>query len=108
MWEGKLVVKLKGSECTIYLMDRNTNAEFARCPVTDSGAVEKATDSSRYYVIRVVNQNTKQKAFIGLAFNERSDAFEFNAALQDYEKQQKQEVRPRGWALEGKPAIQPI
>lgn len=91
VWEGKLSVIQKGKICTIFLIDRATNAEFARAPV-DEGAVERATDSSRYYVLRCVNQNTKQKAFIGLAFNERNDAFEFNVALQDFEKYKKQQV----------------
>ena len=91
VWEGKLSVVQKGSQCTIFLRDRNTNAEFARAPISE-GAVERATDSSRYFVLRCVNQTTKQKAFIGLAFNERNDAFEFNVALQDFDKYLKQQV----------------
>jgi len=100
VWEGKLTVIQKGSNCNIFLIDRNTNAEFARAPV-NPGAVEKCTDSSRYFVLRCVNQNTQQKAFIGLAFNERNDAFEFNVALQDFEKSLKQQVRswPHACAL---------
>ena len=93
VWEGRLQVIQKGAALNVLLKDRNTGAEFARCPYTDAGAVEKAADSSRYFVIRCVNQTTQQKAFIGLAFNERSDAFEFSAALQDFDKQMKQEVR---------------
>jgi hypothetical protein len=91
LWEGKLTVVQKGSNCTVHLIDRNTGAEFANAPITD-GAVERATDSSRYFVLRCVNEATKQKAFIGLAFNERNDAFEFNVALQDFEKSKRQEV----------------
>ncbi len=85
----------QGSECTIYLIDRNSGSEFARAPISD-GAVERAVDSSRYFVVRCINPNTKQKAFIGLAFNERNDAFEFNVALQDFDKHKKQEVREKG------------
>jgi len=91
VWEGKLSVIQKGAQCTIFLIDRNTNAEFARAPISE-GAVERAVDSSRYFVLRCVNQNTQQKAFIGLAFNERNDAFEFNVALQDFDKFKKQEA----------------
>jgi len=92
VWEGRLQVITKGAKLDVVLKDRNTGAEFARSPYSDSGAVEKAADSSRYFVLRCINPKTQQKAFIGLAFNERSDAFEFMAAIQDFEKQQKQEV----------------
>ena len=78
----------KGDDCNVLLTHRDSSAEYARAPITDAASVEKCVDSSRYFVIRCVNPNPRvnQKLFIGIAFNERNDAFEFNVALQEYQK----------------------
>jgi hypothetical protein len=49
-------------------------------------SVEACIDSSRYFVIKVVDPNTHQHAFVGLGFQERSYAFDMNIALQDHFK----------------------
>lgn len=81
----------KGEKCLIRLEDRNTGAHFATCPVDSypSIAVENVEDSTRYFVIRVQNDNGQQ-AFLGIGFNDRSDSFDFNVALQDHFKYLKQ------------------
>lgn len=60
---------------------------FAVAPVRRDGppAAEKVTDSSRYFVLRIENDAGKH-AFIGVGFNNRSDAFDFNVALQEWAK----------------------
>ncbi|NXC31209.1 NECP2 protein, partial [Campylorhamphus procurvoides] len=60
---------------------------FAQAPVEQFPglAVEGVTDSSRYFVIRVEDGNGR-RAFIGVGFADRGDAFDFNVALQDHFK----------------------
>ena len=81
-WSGKCKVIAKGKTAAVVLVDQN-NATFAVCPVTDDSAVERVLDSGRYFVLRIQNAQGKH-AFIGIAFNERNDAFDFNVALQEH------------------------
>ncbi|CAF1102950.1 unnamed protein product [Didymodactylos carnosus] len=87
----RLKIISKGDQCLIRLEDRNTGQHFATCPVESypSIAVENVEDSTRYFVIRVQNDNGQQ-AFLGMGFNDRSDSFDFNVALQDHFKYLKQ------------------
>jgi len=87
----RLKIISKGEKCLIRLEDRNTGAHFATCPIESypSMAVENVEDSTRYFVIRVQNDNGQQ-AFLGIGFNDRSDSFDFNVALQDHFKYLKQ------------------
>jgi hypothetical protein len=87
----RLKIISKGDKCLIRLEDRNTGAHFATCPIESypSIAIEYVEDSTRYFVIRVQNENGQQ-AFLGIGFNDRSDSFDFNVALQDHFKYLKQ------------------
>jgi hypothetical protein len=62
---------------------------FGACPVPRGqreSAVENALDSSRNFVLRIVDPATNRHAFLGINFAERSNAFDFNVALTDFEK----------------------
>ena len=54
VWQGRLRVIQKGRTCTIFLVDKDSGELFAKCPVKE-GAVERAADSSRYFVLKIEN-----------------------------------------------------
>src|SRR6266480_184622 len=67
----------------ILLEDARTGELFAAAPYTHPSAVEQASDSSRFFAVRVVGNGGKMKATLGIGFEERPDAFDFSVALQD-------------------------
>lgn len=48
--------------------------------------VASCIDSSRYFVLRMVDEKSKRQAMIGIGFRERGVAYDFNAALVDWYK----------------------
>lgn len=75
----------RGSTLAIILQD-DKNQVFAICQVNDDSAVERTLDSGRYFVLRITNQQGRH-AYIGIAFNERNDAFDFNVALNEFKNE---------------------
>ncbi|SCV72794.1 BQ2448_4331 [Microbotryum intermedium] len=97
LWRGRLRVVEKGSgtpsTCAIRLEDGDTGELFAVCPYKPTkanthGGVEAVLDSSRYFVLTIVDQDSGTRAFLGMGFPERSESFDFNVALQDWSKRQ--------------------
>ncbi|NXF13713.1 NECP2 protein, partial [Smithornis capensis] len=86
-WSGRLRITARGSTAFIKLEDKTSGELFAQAPVEQFPgiAVESVTDSSRYFVIRIEDGNGR-RAFIGVGFVDRGDAFDFNVALQDHFK----------------------
>jgi adaptin ear-binding coat-associated protein 1/2 len=97
----------KGNDCTIKLEDKNSGELFAKCPIEQYPgiAIESVADSSRYFVLRLQDDNgvflqitflmkklkifntvLGRSAFIGIGFTDRSDSFDLNVALQDHFK----------------------
>ena len=88
IWSGRLRVVAIGDMAEIRLEDPNTGELFVACHVEPGRrevAVEPASDSSRYFVLRV-DDGRGRHAFLGLGFNDRNAAFDFNVALQDHER----------------------
>lgn len=69
----------------ILLEDPNSGELFAAAPYNHPTSVAAAVDSSRFFAVRVVGDGGR-KATLGVGFEERSDAFDFNIALQDASK----------------------
>jgi len=92
VWQGTVKVVERGDMTAILLVDRTKGSIFAVCPVKE-GAVDRCIDSSRYFVLRIENASGRHM-FIGVAFNERSDAFDFNTALEDSRREKEYESNP--------------
>lgn len=92
VWQGTVKVVERGDLTVVLLVDRQTGAIFAVCPVKE-GAIDRCVDSSRYFVVRVENANGRHM-FIGVAFNERNDAFDFNISLEDSRKEKELAKNP--------------
>ena len=66
--------------------------------------MEPVSDSSRYFCLRIQDEKSGKHAFIGIAFNQRSDAFDFNVALADHKKQIEREEEDAAPSGPGSPA----
>uniref|UniRef100_A0A7N0VMM5 NECAP PHear domain-containing protein n=1 Tax=Kalanchoe fedtschenkoi TaxID=63787 RepID=A0A7N0VMM5_KALFE len=89
-WEGTLKVISKREECTIRLEDRTTGELYAQAFLREGELhpVESVIDSSRYFVLRIEENidGRRRHAFIGIGFRERTEAYDFQAALHDHMK----------------------
>lgn len=89
-WEGMLKVVSKGEECIIKLEDKSTGELYARAFLRkgELHPVEPVIDSSRYFVLRIEENigGRLRHAFIGIGFRERTEAYDFQAALHDHMK----------------------
>ncbi|XP_068097672.1 adaptin ear-binding coat-associated protein 2 isoform X1 [Hyperolius riggenbachi] len=92
-WSGRLRITSRGKMAYIKLEDKTSGELFAQAPVEQfpGMAVESVADSSRYFVICIEDGNGR-RAFIGVGFADRGDAFDFNVALQDHFKWVKQQT----------------
>jgi len=94
IWLGQCkIVSTDDEKCYIRLMD-DAGKLFAECPlgIDPNGpkSVENVTDSSRYFILRVVDRASGQHAFLGIGFDERSEAFDFSVAITDFKTSVKQ------------------
>ncbi|KAI0489767.1 hypothetical protein F4859DRAFT_509345 [Xylaria cf. heliscus] len=83
----------------IVLEDQRNGQLFAAAPYTAAAVVEPASDSSRFFALRVQDE-AGRKATLGIGFEERSDAFDFGVSLQEAQK-------TLGWAQGGPPGKKP-
>lgn len=82
------LVRSSSDQASIRLSDPASGELFAECPVCLplAACVEPVVDSSRYFVIRVVDRDSGKHAFIGLGFRDRTESSDFNAALIEHQQ----------------------
>ncbi|KAJ7256471.1 adaptin ear-binding coat-associated protein 1 NECAP-1 [Mycena haematopus] len=104
LWKGRLRIVEKSAGASLLFEDAQTGELFAKADYdTNRPPVEAVLDSSRYFVVRV--EDSGKKAYIGMGFQERTDSFDFNVALQDYTKRQKAALNPATVSDEPSPHI---
>lgn len=92
IWDGRLRIVSRDNKLFI-LLEHTRGDEagelFASCPIQADPklppSVEYVVDSSRYFVLRIEGDKGK-KAYLGLFFNSREEAFDFKAGLQHEQK----------------------
>lgn len=85
IWRGRCQIAGKGPNVAIKLLDSSSGNLFAQCMIPNGEYdkyVERVVDSSRYFVLKITNG--QRHAFIGLGFEDRNDAFDFNCTLSDF------------------------
>ncbi|KAF3907520.1 hypothetical protein AA313_de0201576 [Arthrobotrys entomopaga] len=84
----------------IKLEDPQSGELFANGPYEGSYCVTPVTDSSRFFALRVVDG--PRRAFLGIGFEERSDAFDFNVCLQEVRRHSNMEDPTAGPGTAGR------
>uniref|UniRef100_A0A914HG23 NECAP PHear domain-containing protein n=1 Tax=Globodera rostochiensis TaxID=31243 RepID=A0A914HG23_GLORO len=105
-WTGRLRLISTSNKLEIRLEDKNSGELYAKAPVGQLNSVdyEPVTDSSRYFVVRLRNDNGKT-AFVGLGFADRADSFDLNVAIQDHFKTIKKCDESMGEELQNEPKL---
>ncbi|KAK9460140.1 uncharacterized protein V1516DRAFT_686883 [Lipomyces oligophaga] len=74
-------------KCEVRLENNDTGELFATAPYKGATGVgvEQVIDSSRFFVLKVVEGD--RHAYLGMGFKDRSESFDFNIALQEHRRQ---------------------
>lgn len=61
-WTGRMRLVSKGNELVMKLEDKTSGELFAKCPIDKypGVALEAVTDSSRYFVVKIQDDNGKK------------------------------------------------
>ena len=95
IFTGRMRIVSKKNQCVVQILDANSQL-YVACPVDPlniSASVERTVDSSRFFALKVLGPNG-QHAYVGMAFAERNDAFDFWAGLLDFQGTVKADVAP--------------
>lgn len=70
-WTGRMRLVAKGEELLMKLEDKASGELFAKCPIDKypGVALESVTDSSRYFVVKIQDDNGEQSGKDGVSFS---------------------------------------
>lgn len=69
------------SNCSTVIRENNRLTVlpvFARAPYNNDQVVKPVLDSSRYFVLRVEDPTSGNRAFLGIGFTDRTESFDFS------------------------------
>lgn len=95
-WTGEMHIVARNDNCVIKFINAN-GTKFAEAPVAHNSKknpVEKVTDSSRYFTVKVSDGGGNSR-LIGVGFKERSASFDFRTTIQDWNQRVAEEKRIR-------------
>ncbi|KAF4695864.1 hypothetical protein FOZ60_003031 [Perkinsus olseni] len=91
--EGKVFALFRAQYLSLSSLTLVPGDLFAACPIAPDTpidrVVERTVDSSRYFVLRL-SDGSGHHAYLGVGFEDRNDAFDFNACLYDFDRQRSQ------------------
>lgn len=69
-WTGRMRLVSKGNELVMKLEDKTSGELFAKCPIDKypGVALEAVTDSSRYFVVKIQDDNGKKLETLNKCF----------------------------------------
>jgi hypothetical protein len=84
MWTGGLRIVGRGDQNLVLLehCDDGKSGVYVSVEANNKN-VEPVFDSSRFFILRVVNKQSGKVALVALAFNEKNIAYDFKVALRD-------------------------
>ena len=89
MWTGFCRVMMEGADkCKIQFVNED-NTLFAQTQFAQENYeqyVQRCIDSSRFFAILLINEQSGQRANIGVQYPERNDSFDFIGSLDTYRK----------------------
>ena len=89
MWRGFCkITMVDASRCKIIFVNED-GTSFAQSSFSSDNydaTVQRCVDSSRFFAVLLVNEQTGQKANIGVQFPERNDSFDFVGGLDQFVK----------------------
>lgn len=93
IWSGTIEIRSDAPFTTVELISADgTLFGRAKVPQDFSSSVIKCSDSSRGYALKLTHDDGRS-AWIGLAFHDRNDAFDFYSSFDESLKRQKDATR---------------
>ena len=95
IWRGNLQIRADGDFLTVELVNYDGSTySTAKIPENYSSSIEKCTDSSRGYAIKLTNENDGRFAWAGLVFHDRNTAFDFYVTFDEQLKRKEKMAKP--------------
>lgn len=95
IWRGNLIIRTDPDFLTIEFENYDGSIySKAKIPDNYSSSIEKCTDSSRGYAVKITNEQDGRFAWAGLVFHDRNAAFDFYVTFDEQLKRKEKVSKP--------------